>query len=118
MTLADFWGINAVAPQMNDGMGTSLLLVNSLKGMNAFTILKDKLEYIPTDYEKSLMSNPSRFKSCEVNKQRDKYFKEVNEDNFETLTKKLTRVTILKKMEILCERGIHKIKRIIRCYKD
>ena len=30
LTIADFWGINDVAPDMNDGMGTSLVLILSL----------------------------------------------------------------------------------------
>ena len=30
LTIADFWGINDVAPDMNDGMGTSLVLIRKM----------------------------------------------------------------------------------------
>ena len=36
LTIADFWGINAVAPDMNDGMGTSLVLIRTDKGRAIF----------------------------------------------------------------------------------
>ncbi len=46
-TLGDYWGIDAVSPELNDGRGTSLLLVNTEKGQSllkqsrpAFKILK------------------------------------------------------------------------------
>lgn len=32
MTIADFWGIQAVAPEMNDGRGTSLVITRTEKG--------------------------------------------------------------------------------------
>ena len=32
LTIADFWGINDVAPEMNDGNGTSLILIRTDKG--------------------------------------------------------------------------------------
>lgn len=34
LTIADFWGINDVAPEMNDEMGTSLVLIRTDKGQN------------------------------------------------------------------------------------
>lgn len=34
LTIADFWGINEVAPEMNDGNGTSLVLIRTDKGMS------------------------------------------------------------------------------------
>ena len=36
LTIADFWGINDVARDMNDGMGTSLALIRTEKGKDIF----------------------------------------------------------------------------------
>ena len=36
LTIADFWGIEEVAPEMSDGMGTSLALIRTDKGAKVF----------------------------------------------------------------------------------
>ena len=33
LTMGDFWGIDKVRPEWDDGMGTSLVIVHSKKGM-------------------------------------------------------------------------------------
>ena len=34
LTLADFWGINFVAPEMNDNKGVSLVIIRSQRGQS------------------------------------------------------------------------------------
>ena len=41
ITIGDFWGIEHVCPQMDDGKGTSLVLLNSLKGREVFQSIRD-----------------------------------------------------------------------------
>lgn len=41
MTLGDFWGIKKLEPAMEDGKGTSLLTLNTLKGMELYRHIKD-----------------------------------------------------------------------------
>lgn len=36
MTIADFWGIEEIAPEMDDGKGTSLIITRTNKGQNLF----------------------------------------------------------------------------------
>lgn len=103
ITIADFWGIKNILPQMDDGKGTSLVLVNSEKGIEFFKSIEENLKYVPVDYEKSIFYNPSRFQSCEYCKARDEYIKKVNDDNFEKLTKAYTRMSIDKKCISLCK---------------
>lgn len=38
LTLADFWGIEHIDPQMDEDKGTSLVLVNSPKGKNYWIV--------------------------------------------------------------------------------
>ena len=44
LTIADFWGINDVAPDMNDGMGTSLVLIRSEKGKDVFEKISSSMK--------------------------------------------------------------------------
>lgn len=44
VTIGDFWGISEFDMSLNDGLGTSLVLLNNNKGKRAFNLVKDKLK--------------------------------------------------------------------------
>lgn len=75
LTIADFWGINDVAPEMNDGNGTSLILIRTNKGMNAFETISSKLKLKEVAYEDGVRSNPAEYKSCHRPPQRDTFLR-------------------------------------------
>lgn len=43
ITLGDFWGIGNVDPSLEQNLGTSLIMINSKKGLEYFEKVKDKL---------------------------------------------------------------------------
>lgn len=49
MTIGDYWGIEKVAPQMDDNAGVSVVMVNSEKGNEVFKKLQDECECIRGD---------------------------------------------------------------------
>lgn len=51
LTIADFWGIEEVAPEMSDGMGTSLALIRTDKGAKVFEKIKKNLKLKEVTYE-------------------------------------------------------------------
>ncbi len=63
ITFADFWGINNIAPEMNDEKGTSLIFINSLKGKEIFESIKANLIYKKVDFKEAIKYNPSMIKS-------------------------------------------------------
>lgn len=88
LTVADFWGINDVAPEMNDGNGTSLILIRTDKGMKAFETISSKLKLKEVTYEEGVRCNPAEYKSCGRPPQRDTFFKDMDVMEFEELEKK------------------------------
>lgn len=66
ITLADFWGIDAVHPDWDDDKGTSLVLIKSDCGIKIWNQID--LKFIPTSYEEGLCSNPSIEKSVKFGK--------------------------------------------------
>ena len=88
LTVADFWGINDVAPEMNDGNGTSLILIRTDKGMKAFETISSKLKLKEVTYEEGVRCNPAEYKSCGRPQQRDTFFKDMDVMEFEELEKK------------------------------
>ena len=88
LTIADFWGINNVAPEMNDGDGTSLILIRTDRGGKAFDAISRELKLKEVSYEDGVRSNPSEYKSCHKPLQRDTFFSDMHTMLFEELEKK------------------------------
>lgn len=89
ITLADFWGINDLLPEMNDEKGTSLLIVNSEKGRKLLDNIKDKIKIKEVDFEKAICKNPSMIKSPKLKENREKFFKDLESNmSIEELTNK------------------------------
>lgn len=54
ISIADFWGIERVAPEMNDGMGTSLIIVRTEKGQELFDKIKGAVHWQEVDYNDAI----------------------------------------------------------------
>lgn len=83
ITLADFWGIQNVKPDMNDGKGTSLVIVNSNKGSELFGSVMGEMICEEVDFELAIKGNPSFNNTSSANKNADVFFSEINSENFE-----------------------------------
>lgn len=55
LTIGDFWGIERFEPDMDDGKGTSVVVINTAKGRNILDW--DKLRYRKSEYAKANMFN-------------------------------------------------------------
>lgn len=88
ITIADFWGIKDVAPEMDDGMGTSLVITRTDKGQELFEQIKEKLKWKEVSYEEGVRGNPSEYKSVARPEQRDTFFIDMNSMTFKKLVNK------------------------------
>lgn len=59
ITLADFWGIENILPEMDQDKGTSLVLINSEKGRLLFDDIKDSIVWKASSLEQARMENPA-----------------------------------------------------------
>lgn len=88
ITLADFWGIQRVLPEMDDDKGTSLIFVNTLRGQAMLDKIKHKILYKAIDINEAVSYNSAAIKSVECNHNRQKFLKELDELPFDSLVKK------------------------------
>ena len=58
ITLADFWGIEKIDPSMDQDRGTSLVMVNSDKGMALFDAIKEKINWREFSLKDAEEGNP------------------------------------------------------------
>ena len=87
-TIADYWGIEKIHPELDDDKGVSLVLVNSKKGKEIFSEISDEILFKETDLSLALKHNPSAIVSCKKPKHRKKFVKKINSKNFEKIVKK------------------------------
>lgn len=117
LTIADFWGINNVAPDMNDGMGTSLVLIRTDKGKAAFEKISGGIRLKEVSYEDGVRENPAEYKSCCRPMQRDTFFDDMHCMNFEELEKKyvtLVNVSFAMNVKRIVKKMIKRLLWVIR----
>ena len=85
-TLADFWGIQNIAPEMDDDKGTSLIIVQSQKGETIFADISRSMRYKAVKLSDAIHSNRSMICSPPLNRKRQQFFKKLADcENVEDL---------------------------------
>lgn len=77
ITIADFWGIDQVNPEMFDDRGTSLVLIHTERGQQA--LKRNQLKLAPAYYEDILNFNPSLHESAAAHPKRYEFFSTIND---------------------------------------
>lgn len=89
ITLADFWGIEKIDPSMDQDKGTSLVMVNSDKGLHLFDSIKDEIEWKGFTMEQAARNNPAMFHSLKsANSDRKEFFEALDKQPFDVVAKK------------------------------
>lgn len=66
LTIGDFWGIENVFPEMDDNRGVSAVMVNTAKGRDWWTAIKENTENREASYSDVARSNPCLNESFEM----------------------------------------------------
>lgn len=88
ITLADFWGINNIDKGLDDNKGTSLVIINSEKGKLLLKDIESDCIIKKVNLEEAIKFNKSFTQSVKKNKNRDKFFLDLEKKSFEDLIKK------------------------------
>lgn len=94
ITLGDCWGIHKFNKKLNDDKGLSLVLINSEKGIDTFNSIRPNLsicEEFPL--ELAFKRNPSLIYSAKPHPKRDLFFKELKENNIESINELINKYT-------------------------
>ncbi|MFI3300976.1 MAG: Coenzyme F420 hydrogenase/dehydrogenase, beta subunit C-terminal domain [Candidatus Gastranaerophilales bacterium] len=90
ITLADFWGIEAVSPKINDGKGVSLVLFNNEKGQNYLDLIKNQA-YKLEEFDFDVLNNSPNYplyRSSIVHKNREYFYANFDKCKFRELVDK------------------------------
>lgn len=105
ITVGDFWGIQAVYPDMEDGKGVSAVLIRTEKGRALFNQIKDEVIYRSCQYENVVRNNSAEVHSVQWPRERDRFFIDMNNLEFSRLEKKYMKEEIGKRI-------IRKVKKL------
>ncbi|MGN0417679.1 polysaccharide pyruvyl transferase family protein [Anaerostipes faecalis] len=89
LTLADFWGIEKNDTSFNDNRGVSLVLVNTVKGIEFFEQAKKDFEWFECKVENCIQ--PTLVKSSNMSPRREAFWKDYRTMEFSSLIKKYTK---------------------------
>ena len=95
ITLADFWGIQNVIPEMDDDRGVSLVAVNSEKGRKLFDAIKKNLVYKSVDIEQAIKYNTAMTESAPLHRNRKKFFRNISQSPFDGIIEKHLKSTFV-----------------------
>lgn len=118
ITLADFWGIEKYNVKLEKDLGTSLVMVNSDKGKAWFEKIKDRINYIPMDFEATLQGNPALVRDpSKPAIDRESFFEDVKSLKFGELAEKY-HFSIGRSKKEKIKAGIKKIIKVsVKCLK-
>lgn len=83
ITLADFWGVENVCPEMFDDKGTSLVMLQSAKGFQFFNDVSYRLWFTEVVLHEAIRFNSSAIESVKKPKKRASFFDDINNNNID-----------------------------------
>lgn len=83
--LADFWGIEKIAPDFDDNRGTSLIVIKTETGQNIINYIYSKFHLLNVGYEAVSSRTTTFIKSSLPHYRRDYFFKNIRKKKFDKL---------------------------------
>lgn len=112
ISIADYWGVQIVHPEMNDDKGTGAVLINSNNGLNYHINIIPSLDYIQTKYTDIVRYNPCIVKSVKEPKEREMFWDAYATKQIECIDKICNKMTP-SPVITFAKRAIGKIKRTL-----
>lgn len=91
ITIADYWGVDAKFPEMDDDKGTSLVMVNTEKGAKVFLALAEEIVVEASDFAHAVAGNPAIVRLTAPHRNRDRFFCRVMKSDFDSLIERMLR---------------------------
>lgn len=85
ITLADFWGVEKVLPDLQTEKGCSAVLANTEKGKSLFNTVQSELAAVPATMEQVTVQNINFFTPCKRPEIRDTVYAQLDKYGFRKL---------------------------------
>jgi coenzyme F420-reducing hydrogenase beta subunit len=114
LTLGDFWGVGFVDPQLDTDQGTSLVMVNSVKGGELYSKIINNLYSKELEIDNALRGNLAISKSAIKNDNSYRFLIDLDNNSFNKCFRKYAKNTGIKRLIVNNKRIINKSKHILK----
>ncbi|MDP0507271.1 MAG: Coenzyme F420 hydrogenase/dehydrogenase, beta subunit C-terminal domain [Fusobacterium sp. JB019] len=118
VSLGDFWGIEQFKNHLDQDKGTSIFMINSLKGREVFNKIKDNLIYEKATLKDVYRGNSALTVSAGLNdkikKDRKEFFDNYLKEDFSELVERILKKSFKEKFILILRKIINKIKRVVK----
>lgn len=109
VTVADYWGVGAVHPELDDDGGVSVVLVNTAAGQEMVGGLKN-VRLTPTRYADVLRFNPALERPARVRPERETFFSRwTSGELFRSVVLDLTRLKPRQRMKVALRHVLERV---------
>ena len=112
VTLADFWGVEHVVPDLDDDRGTSLVLVHGDAGQAALDDVMPLMDVRPVLADEALQYNPSAVRSASRNPKTEAFYRDLEAMPFDKLVRRYTRPSFARRVRGLVGRVVRRALRL------
>jgi len=89
ITLGDFWGVEKISPDLDDNLGTSAVICNTLKGLNFFWSINNRFLYHKIKIGDIYIGNKHLFDSLKTDTRKRKlFFSNIDKYTFPEISEK------------------------------
>ena len=110
LTLADYWGIQNIHPELDDDKGVSLVLVNSSKGREMLESVIETIFIKPTDLGTAIKYNSAAVVSVKLPKTREKFMRDIQKQSFDRVVNRYAKDTLICQMRRFLAKIYHKVR--------
>ena len=114
LTLADYWGVELVHPELKEQQGVSLLLVHTEKGKRLLDEIAPDLTYGSTDLVCATTMNHATTHSVPWHPHREDFFAARQSEPYASLVERLLKPSAAQRMKKAIRRNGARVKRLIR----
>lgn len=112
LTIADFWGVQTVFPDMDDDKGTGLVFINTKKGHESLDF--SKIQVRETTYDSIKPLNPACYRSVAPHPKRMFFFTRLGNEDLISLINDCTRQTKMQRLRMFVGRYKSLMHRILK----
>lgn len=113
ISIADYWGIQSIHPEIDDDKGTGLILINTKQGANYFNSTANQIDSLTSSYNKAIMQNPCIVKSVKEPNRRQQFWQNYPMSKIDCI-EVICNLMTPSPMVVFAKRVALKIKKIIR----
>lgn len=101
ISLGDFWGLGKKYPELDENKGTSVVIINSIKGCDLYNKILNNINSYDKILEEAIQGNPALVNSPKLDERVNDFYIDIDKMPFDKLINKYCKYTIKDKLRLI-----------------